>query len=207
MKINEILVESIQLDEGPFGSIAKAAGTGLGKAVGGAAKGVGAVAGGVAGAWDAAKKGYQSGKAVVSGDDEENADAGQSQPAVPNAQQINQAGPKGTAPAKPVTSIAKQAMQKMGQAMGKAKTSDQAGQTLYAQVKAQVGQLDKKGKQRILQLLQKSLQQTPAATPAAGATSKPANFTPAGSNAATQTAGLQRTGKLIAEGFSLYRKK
>jgi hypothetical protein len=46
--------------------------------------------------------------------------------------------------------------------------AEKAGQTLYAQVKAQVGQLDKKGKQRILQLLQKSLQQTPAA-PAKGA--------------------------------------
>jgi hypothetical protein len=54
--------------------------------------------------------------------------------------------------------------------------AEKAGQTLYAQVKAQVGQLDKKGKQRILQLLQKSLQQAPAkgAAPAAGAQAAPA---------------------------------
>jgi hypothetical protein len=57
--------------------------------------------------------------------------------------------------------------------------AEKAGQTLYAQVKAQVGQLDKKGKQRILQLLQKSIQQAPAkgAAPAAGASAAPAgNF-------------------------------
>jgi hypothetical protein len=47
--------------------------------------------------------------------------------------------------------------------------TEKAGQTLYAQVKAQVGQLDKKGKQRILQLLQKSIQQAPAKGAAAGA--------------------------------------
>jgi hypothetical protein len=192
MKINEILVESTQLDEGPFGDMAKKVGTGVGKAVGGVAKGVGAVAGGVAGIGQAVKKGFQAGKAVVGGDDEDNAPEEQPAAAAPNAQQINQAGPKGTAPAKPVTGVAKQAMQKMGQAMGGAKTSDQAGQTLYAQVKSQVNQLDKKGKQRILQLLQKSLQQTPAAKPAA---------------AQTQTAGKINTRPAVNESFSLYRVK
>ena len=59
MKITEILVESQQLDEGPFG-------TAVGKAVGGLAKGVGAVAGGVAGMGRAFKKGYSSGKATAS---------------------------------------------------------------------------------------------------------------------------------------------
>jgi hypothetical protein len=44
-----------------------------------------------------------------------------------------------------------------------------AGQTMYAQVKANIDKLDKKGKQRILQLLQKSM-----AAPAAGAPAKPA---------------------------------
>jgi hypothetical protein len=43
-----------------------------------------------------------------------------------------------------------------------------AGQTMYAQVKANIDKLDKKGKQRILQLLQKSMA-APAAKPAAGA--------------------------------------
>jgi hypothetical protein len=42
-----------------------------------------------------------------------------------------------------------------------------AGQTMYAQVKANIDKLDKKGKQRILQLLQKSMA-APAAKPAAG---------------------------------------
>ncbi len=66
MKINELLVESQQLDEGPFGQA-------VGKAVGGLAKGVGAVAGGVVGMGRALKKGYQSGKATVAGDPDPNA--------------------------------------------------------------------------------------------------------------------------------------
>lgn len=63
MRINEITVES-DLNEGP---VLNKIGTGIGKAVGGAAKAVGAVAGGVRGAYDAAKKGYQAGKATVAG--------------------------------------------------------------------------------------------------------------------------------------------
>lgn len=58
------------LTEGPLGSLVKAAGRGLGKAVGGVAKGAGAVAGGVAGIGSAFKKGYQSGKTTVAGDDD-----------------------------------------------------------------------------------------------------------------------------------------
>lgn len=46
--------------------------------------------------------------------------------------------------------------------------ADKAGQTMYAQVKANIDKLDKKGKQRILQLLQKSVgAPAPAAAPAA----------------------------------------
>jgi hypothetical protein len=56
--------------------------------------------------------------------------------------------------------------------------AEKAGQTLYAQVKSQVTQLDKKGKQRIMQLLQKSLTQpapaAPGAAPAGGGAA-PAN--------------------------------
>jgi hypothetical protein len=40
---------------------------------------------------------------------------------------------------------------------------------MYAQVKANIDKLDKKGKQRILQLLQKSIQQSPAGAAPAGA--------------------------------------
>ena len=79
MRINELLVEE-QVDEISLAGI----GRGIGKAVGGVAKGVGAVAGGIAGIPGAVKKGFQAGKAVVSGDDE--ADAQANAPAAnPNA--------------------------------------------------------------------------------------------------------------------------
>lgn len=65
MRINELLVEE-QVDEISLAGI----GRGIGKAVGGVAQGVGAVAGGIAGIPGAVKKGFQAGKAVVSGDDE-----------------------------------------------------------------------------------------------------------------------------------------
>ena len=66
----------------------------------------------------------------------------------------------------------------------------QAGQTLYAQVKSQINQLDKKGKQRLLQLLQKSVAQpaAPAAAPAAAPTTGPGSATaPAGPSGAPRT--------------------
>ena len=62
MKINELLSEQQDLDEG-LGSM-------IGKGVGALAKGAGAVVGGAVGAWDAAKKGYAAGKSTVAGDDE-----------------------------------------------------------------------------------------------------------------------------------------
>ena len=64
MRIQEILIESHQLDEGP---ILNKIGTAVGKGVGTLAKGVGAVAGGVAGLGSAVKKGFQAGKATVGG--------------------------------------------------------------------------------------------------------------------------------------------
>jgi hypothetical protein len=189
MKITEILVESQQLDEGPFG-------TAVGKAVGGLAKGVGAVAGGVAGLGKAFGKGYQSGKATVAGDPDPNAApadaeepaakpaakpaAGAAAPATapvggataqPTAGEVNKAGPAGTAPAKPLQGQAKVAADKTAAA-----TADQepsaAGQTMYAQVKANIDKLDKKGKQRILQLLQKSIAAPAGGAEAGGTTTK-----------------------------------
>ena len=210
MKINEILVESQQLDEGPLGSTVKAVGTGVGKAVGGVAKGVGAVAGGIAGIGKAVKKGFQAGKATVAGDNEEDDTVSRTSTAAPTkAADINKQGPAGTAPAKQQTDAAAQAMQKTAQASAGA-DPEQVGQTLYAQVKSQVTKLDKKGKQRILNLLQKSLGQTPPATTKAPArdtagAAKQADFTPAGST--SQTASIQRTGRVVAESFSIYRKK
>ena len=81
MKITEILIESQQLDEGPFG-------TAVGKFAGGVAKGVGAVAGGVAGMGKAFKKGFSSGKATVAGDPDPNDEpAAAEKPAAGGAQQ------------------------------------------------------------------------------------------------------------------------
>ena len=86
----------------------------------------------------------------------------------PTASAINKAGPKGTAVAKTQTGKAGQALAKTTQAVA-GQDQSQAGQTMYAQVKANIDKLDKKGKQRILQLLQKSITAAPAAEPAAGA--------------------------------------
>jgi hypothetical protein len=97
--------------------------------------------------------------------------AGEEDPAAsttpPSATDINKAGPKGTAQAKPIQgTVAKQAAAKTGAALA-GQDQAQAGQTMYSQVKANIDKLDKKGKQRILQLLQKSLT-APEAKPAAG---------------------------------------
>lgn len=59
MKINEVITESNHLDE--------ISASGIGKGLGKVAHATGAVAGGVKGAWDAAKAGYQSGRAFVGG--------------------------------------------------------------------------------------------------------------------------------------------
>ena len=98
---------------------------------------------------------------TASTDDEDPAAGSATMP--PSATDINKAGPKGTAQAKPIQgTVAKQAAAKTGAALA-GQDQAQAGQTMYSQVKANVDKLDKKGKQRILQLLQKSL-----AAPAAG---------------------------------------
>jgi len=197
-----------QLDEGPIGSTLGAVGRGIGKAVGGVAKGVGAVAGGVVGAGRALKKGYQTGKAIVGDDPDPNAGApgytapaaggGATAPATvapaaapataaapavggsapPTPQEINAAGPKGTVAAKPQTGQAATALAKTDAVTDK-QTATKAGETVYAQVKANINKLDKQGKTRILNLLQKSIQQSPAkpaAKPAAGGSWQVANL-------------------------------
>jgi hypothetical protein len=195
MKINELLVESQNLEEGPF---ANKVGSAIGKAVGTAAKGVGAVAGGIAGLGAAAKKGFAAGKAKVAaaGDDEED---GMKLADVPNpllskftktssgqgaaapasgapapaasgapAPQTKQA-PAPAAPAAsgaPATAAPASGAPAQGQAPA-------ASGTMYAQVKANIDKLDKKGKQRILQLLQKQVGTAPA-EPAAAPAAAPA---------------------------------
>lgn len=61
MRINEILVES-KLDEGPLGSLVKAAGRGVGNVIGGVATAAGAAKGAVKGAVDRAKSSFKAGE-------------------------------------------------------------------------------------------------------------------------------------------------
>ena len=120
----------------------------------------------------------------------------QSTAAPPSTSQINKAGPKGAPMARAVQGAgAKQALARTTAATAQ-QAPDAAADTLYSQVKANVEKLDKKGKQRLLVLLQKSIAQhatrtkpaaapgaaaqpaaapaTPTAPPAVGATAKPA---------------------------------
>lgn len=111
--------------------------------------------------------------------------------------------------------------------------SAKAEKTLYSQIKAQLPQLDKKGKQRIRDYLDKQLaasaapapqaapeqpaaQTTPAkpevvATNKAPRVKKPVNITTAGKpvvkQPTTQVASKENKGNIVAEGFSLYRKQ
>lgn len=90
--------------------------------------------------------------------------------AAPTAGEINQAGPTGTAPAKAQTGQAGAALAKTDAVTDK-QTATKAGETVYAQVKANIEKLDQPGKKRILNLINKSIQQSPAkpaAKPAAG---------------------------------------
>ena len=174
MRINEILVEST-LEEGP---ILNKIGSGIGKVAGTVAKGVGAVAGGVAGLGSALKKGFQAGKQTVAGAGDTNA-GGQSAPAAPGgaapAARTQATPPAGTAPAAaapaPTANAQAPAAGAQQPAQAPAAGAQQPAQaptgTAYAQVKAGVDKLDKKGKQRIFQVLQKEVG-TPAAKPAAG---------------------------------------
>ena len=89
----------------------------------------------------------------------------------PSAQDINAQGPQGSAPAKPQTGDAGKALARSTAVVDKtqAQNQEKANQTVYAQVKANVDKLDKKGKQRILQMLQKSMSMPAPAAPKAKA--------------------------------------
>ena len=89
----------------------------------------------------------------------------------PSAQDINAQGPQGSAPAKTQSGDAGKALAKSTAVVDKqqAASQEKANQTVYAQVKANVDKLDKKGKQRILQMLQKSMSAPAPAAPKAGA--------------------------------------
>ena len=197
MRINEILTESQlqQIEEGPIlnkiGSVVGGAARGLAKGVGAVAGGVVGAGRAMKKGYQAGKAfvgddpdpnkgqpGYDAGGAAPApgaAPAAGGAAAGGSAPAAgapaagggaPSAQDINAAGPKGTAPATAQTGAAGAALAKTTAAVDQQSTA-KAGQTVYAQVKANVDKLDKKGKQRILQLLQKSMA-TPDPKPAAG---------------------------------------
>ena len=124
----------------------------------------------------------------------------------PSAAEINAQGPKGTAPAKAQTGDAGKALAKSTAVVDKqqAQNQEKANQTVYAQVKANVDKLDKKGKQRILQMLQKSLtapapKAAPTAAPAAAApTAAPAAAAPAAAAPAAPAAPA-RGGKVAGQ--------
>jgi hypothetical protein len=103
----------------------------------------------------------------------------------PSAAEINAQGPKGTAPAKAQTGDAGKALAKSTAVVDKqqAVSQQKANQTVYAQIKANVDKLDKKGKQQILQLLQKSMSAPAAAPAAAPGAPKPGATAPSGAGA------------------------
>ena len=118
----------------------------------------------------------------------------------PSAQDINAQGPQGSAPAKTQSGDAGKALAKSTAVVDKqqAASQEKANQTVYAQVKANVDKLDKKGKQRILQMLQKSMSM-PAPVPApkagAGAAPKAGAAPAAGAGAMGQMANQLAGGK------------
>jgi len=95
----------------------------------------------------------------------------------PSAADINAQGPEGSAPAKPQTGDAGKALARSTTVVDKtqAQNQEKANQTVYAQVKANVDKLDKKGKQRILQMLQKSMSMPAPPKAGAGAMGQMAN--------------------------------
>ncbi len=109
-------------------------------------------------------------------------------PAPTTAKDINAQGPEGTVDAKTQTGPAATALAKTDAVTDK-QTATKAGETVYAQIKANVDKLDTKGKQRIMTLLQKSIAQTPAKTAA-----KPA-AAPAGGAGAFGQMAQQLAGK------------
>ena len=161
MRIEELLIESHNLEEGPgwdqakqglgqvaqgVGNVAKGAVTGIPGAVGGAAKGVGAVAGGLRGAWDKAKQGYNAGRAAVGGNAVPGAQqqAGGQQaagaPAQGGGQDPNQLRQQGKALIKQADDLEKQQSQQQGQQQqGGDQQADASGAPTGSQSNAEGG--------------------------------------------------------------------
>ena len=196
MRIQEIISETTQLDEGP---ILNKIGSGIGKAVGGLAKGVGAVAGGIAGIGSAVKKGYQAGISTVggAGDDPGAATppAGSSGAATPPAAGATTppgAAGAATPPAAGATTPPGAAKADPAGGAGAAK-ADPAAEASVKAIQQQVDKLSPDAKQKLLTKLQTSIEQggqsakeNPTAQPAA--TSAPGAATPDSTTPATTDA-------------------
>ena len=203
MRIQEIISETTQLDEGP---ILNKIGSGIGKAVGGLAKGVGAVAGGIAGIGSAVKKGYQAGKSTVggAGDDPGAATppAGGAGAATPPAGGAGAATPPAagatTPPAGSSGAATPPGAAKADPAGGAgAAKADPAAEASVKAIQQQVDKLSPDAKQKLLTKLQTSIEQggqsakenptaQPAATSAPGAAT-PDVTTPAATDATATT--------------------
>lgn len=165
MKINEILTESENLQEGP---ILNKIGTAIGKGVGTAAKGVGAVAGGIAGLGKAFKKGYQAGKTAVGsgGDDDDiaaaTADAktriGSTDDADSDTAQQTTTKPDTTVKTTPTTPEPKPKVQPTQRVEPTLEPENPAPEptqgTEYAKIQKAIGQLQPTQKQEIVTMLQ-----------------------------------------------------
>ena len=219
MRLNEILTESQELEEGPLDAI----GRGVAKGLGGIAKGAGMVAGVGTGM----KKAYQKGKATsaahIAGDvpaepedpemkkayDDEYAKVTAPKQAKAAPQQApagksdspfagavtNPAAPQGgnvaAAPAPQQAAQGQQAAPAPQQTPAAAPQQAAASGTAYKQAQQAVAGLDKKGKQRIMAMLQKQVGGAPAAAPAAKA--EPQVF----SHSKDQGLGKQSDGQFI----------
>jgi hypothetical protein len=189
MRLNEILTESQELEEGPLGAI----GRGLAKGVGGVAKGVGMI-GGIAGG---VKKAYQKGKATSTATIAGDVPDAEQDPAVKKAYDDEYA--KVTAP--------KKAPAASGQA-----APQQAAASGYKQAQQSISTLKPGEKKRLLAMLQKELGGgAPPTAPAqqlASTRRKPVRVTgKAAAQPAMQTQSKVNSGKVVAEGFTLFRQK
>lgn len=169
MRINELIVEE-QIDEG-LGAM-------IGKGVGALAKGVGATVGGAVGAWDAAKQGYQAGKAAVAGrtnPDDADPTLTRNQPAgtPPQGQQAAASPGPGAAPQQ-----AAPAQQPAGVASSE-----------LDQLKATLGKLNPNQKKELAGELEKSMSAPAPQQPAAGGATPAPGATPPAGGAAPASGG------------------
>jgi hypothetical protein len=185
MRIQEIISESAQLDEGP---ILNKIGSGIGKAVGGLAKGVGAVAGGIAGIGSAVKKGYQAGKSTVGGAGDDPA-AGAATPPSAGAATPPSAGAGAATPPSAGAATPPSAGAATPPAAGAGAATPPADEASVKAIQQQVDKLSPDAKQKLLTKLQTSIEQggqsakekptvQPAATSAPGAATPAVTATP-----------------------------